>query len=459
MHGFRKLEKALQMSSDDVAVSVKNLSKRFELYGNPRDRLKQFVLPRLQRLAGQQPKQYFGEFWALKDVSFEIKKGETVGIIGQNGSGKSTLLQIICGTLSPSSGEVETRGRIAALLELGSGFNPEFTGRENVLMSCALLGMTQKKTEAHFDEIVDFADIGDFINHPVKTYSSGMYVRLAFAVNIVSKPDIMVVDEALAVGDIVFQTKCMTALSHIQKRGSTILFVTHDLDAVRNLCSSALYLNNGKLYAAGGAPDIVDLYLREMRQRIGLRSQAASVNEEKSEGLGGQQLYGSERVYKSCEKFDSRVSLFRHGTGCAKISFVEIQDLEGNYPEILNFDQEVIINIYFTSFENVKIVPYYYIRDAKKNWVLGASCLTTNSRSEIDALAGDRFIVSFTTKLPLQHGVYSVYCELRSCSVALQSGVALDVVEDAIIFQMSQRNPPLESKVYVETKVKIEKAY
>ncbi|MDZ4098100.1 MAG: ABC transporter ATP-binding protein, partial [Methylophilaceae bacterium] len=192
----------------NIAIKVENLSKCYQIYDNPRDRLKQFVAPRLQRLTWQTPKQYFREFWALKDVSFEVKKGETVGIIGRNGSGKSTLLQMICGTLNPTSGSIQTSGRSAALLELGSGFNPEFTGRENVYMNAAVLGLTQDEIDKRYDDIVAFADIGEFINQPVKTYSSGMVVRLAFAVQSQIDPDILIVDEALSVGDAKFQAKC-----------------------------------------------------------------------------------------------------------------------------------------------------------------------------------------------------------------------------------------------------------
>ena len=185
---------------NDIAIRVSNLGKYYQIYDAPRDRLKQFVLSRLQRLIGKQPKQYFREFWALKEVSFEIKKGETVGIIGRNGSGKSTLLQMICGTLFPTNGTVETRGRIAALLELGSGFNPEFTGRENVYLNGAVLGLSKEEIDTRFDAIAAFADIGDFIEQPVKTYSSGMFVRLAFAIQANVDPEILIVDEALAGG-------------------------------------------------------------------------------------------------------------------------------------------------------------------------------------------------------------------------------------------------------------------
>ena len=195
------------MNTSDVAIKVESLSKCYHIYDTPRDRLKQFVLPRLQRLARQPSKQYFREFWALKDVSFEIKKGETVGIIGRNGSGKSTLLQMICGTLNPTSGSIQTNGRIAALLELGSGFNPDFTGRENVYMNAAVLGLSQGEVDERYEAITEFAGIGEFIDQPVKTYSSGMTVRLAFAISVCVEPDILIVDEALSVGDAAFQFK------------------------------------------------------------------------------------------------------------------------------------------------------------------------------------------------------------------------------------------------------------
>ena len=193
---------------EDIVISVRNLSKRYEIYDRPQDRLKQFFWPSFQKLIGQAPKKYFRDFWALNDISLEIKRGETVGIIGRNGSGKSTLLQLICGTLNLTAGSIQTRGRIAALLELGAGFNPEFTGRENVFLNGALLGLSRTEIERHFDEIAAFADIGEHIDQAVKTYSSGMFVRLAFAVQAHLQTDILIVDEALAVGDVFFQQKC-----------------------------------------------------------------------------------------------------------------------------------------------------------------------------------------------------------------------------------------------------------
>lgn len=244
----------------DIAIRVTDLGKCYEIYETPHDRLKQFVLPRLRHLFNRPSKPYFREFWALKSVSFTIRKGETVGIIGRNGSGKSTLLQIICGTLTPTHGNVEVNGRVAALLELGSGFNPEFTGRENIYMNAAVLGLSKEMTDARFADIVAFADIGDFIEQPTKTYSSGMLVRLAFAVIAHVDADILVIDEALAVGDAFFTQKCMRFLRNFMKNG-TVLFVSHDTGAVRSLCSSAIWLANGKTLEQGKPKEVCEHYL------------------------------------------------------------------------------------------------------------------------------------------------------------------------------------------------------
>ena len=227
------------MSSDETVLRIRHISKRFEIYDKPRYRLQQMLFGRW--------KTYFREFWALRDIDFEVRKGECIGIIGPNGARKSTLLQIMTGTLQPTEGTVERHGRIAALLELGSGFNPEFTGRENVYMNAAILGLTKKETDEKYQDIVDFADIGDFIDRPVKTYSSGMIVRLAFAVNAFVDPDILIVDEALAVGDIGFQMKCFQKLHDIIAKGTTLLLVTHDLVSVSTFCQKVLFMNNGRL--------------------------------------------------------------------------------------------------------------------------------------------------------------------------------------------------------------------
>ena len=247
--------------SSEIAIKVEKLSKCFKVYDRPRDRLLQ-ILP-------WNSKQRYREFWALKDVTFEIKKGETVGIIGRNGSGKSTLLQMICGTLTPTSGTIQTDGRVAALLELGAGFNPEFTGRENVYMNATILGLTTEEIDFRFDDIAAFADIKEFIDQPVKSYSSGMYVRLAFAVIAHVDADILVIDEALAVGDAFFMQRCMRFLRKFMTKG-TVVFVSHDRGAVLNLCQAAIWIDNGKIRSRGIAKKVVDSYLQgatEQEQR------------------------------------------------------------------------------------------------------------------------------------------------------------------------------------------------
>jgi lipopolysaccharide transport system ATP-binding protein len=235
----------------ESVISLKNVSKCFKRYQHPGDRLKEMICPD-RKLAD--------EFWALQDINLEIPKGETLGIVGRNGSGKSTLLQIIVGTLTPTSGSVNVKGRVSALLELGSGFNPEFTGRQNVFFNAQLLGFTQKETEEKFDAIAAFADIGDFIEQPVKTYSSGMFVRLAFAVATSVEPDILVVDEALSVGDEAFQRKCFARLQSIQEGGGTVLFVSHAATSVVTLCTSAILMDGGELLLAHTPKVVISKY-------------------------------------------------------------------------------------------------------------------------------------------------------------------------------------------------------
>ncbi|WP_423454527.1 ABC transporter ATP-binding protein [Ottowia sp. VDI28] len=246
--------------SSELAIKIENLSKCYHIYDTPRDRLKQMIIPKLSKLALQPPGQYFSEFWALKDISVEITKGEAVGVVGRNGSGKSTLLQLICGTLSPTQGLVETHGRIAALLELGSGFNPEFTGRENVYLNGAILGIGKERLDEKFADIVKFADIGEHLDQPVKTYSSGMFVRLAFAVQVHLEPEILIVDEALSVGDQFFQAKCYAAIRSMMDNGTTVLFVSHSAATVKALCPRAILLSHGELIMDGLASKVLDRY-------------------------------------------------------------------------------------------------------------------------------------------------------------------------------------------------------
>lgn len=244
----------------EVAIKVEYLSKCYQIYKKPTDRLKQFIFPRIQKMLGFQPKEYYRGFWALTNISFEVNKGETVGIIGRNGSGKSTLLQMICGTLNPSGGRIDINGRIAALLELGSGFNPEFTGRENVYLNGVVLGLSHEEIDKRFESILAFSEIGSFIEQPVKTYSSGMLVRLAFAVAVSVEPDILVVDEALAVGDEAFQRKCYSRIEEIKKKGASILFVTHSAQSAIEICDRVLLLNHGALLFNGQPNKAINYY-------------------------------------------------------------------------------------------------------------------------------------------------------------------------------------------------------
>ncbi len=243
-----------------TAITVEHLSKVYHLYDSPQARLKEALHP-LRR-------KYHHDFYALNDVSFSVEQGEVLGIIGKNGCGKSTLLKILAGVLTPTSGAVTVNGNISALLELGGGFNPEFTGLENVYFSSAIMGYTREQVEKNLDNIITFADIGEFIQQPVKMYSSGMYVRLAFAVAINVDPDVLIIDEALAVGDMNFQAKCMTAITRIQEKGATILFVSHDVGSVKSLCSRAVYLEQGRVKLIGKAGDVVERYVQAMREEM-----------------------------------------------------------------------------------------------------------------------------------------------------------------------------------------------
>jgi lipopolysaccharide transport system ATP-binding protein len=274
--------KAQHMSGrTQVVIRTKNLSKCYEIYDKPQDRLKQGLW--------RGRKKFFREFWALKDVSFEVEKGETMGVIGRNGSGKSTLLQLICGTLTPTSGDVEVNGRVAALLELGAGFNPEFTGRENVHMNAAILGITKEQVNEKFQEIADFAEIGEFMDQPVKTYSSGMFVRLAFAVQVCVEPDILVVDEALAVGDIFFRQKCYARLEQLRKSGVAVLLVSHSMPDIEQYCERAIVLDRGTVRFVGPATQAAKHYylLHQTGRGKALSQSHSSVARQRDIPVGG----------------------------------------------------------------------------------------------------------------------------------------------------------------------------
>ena len=245
--------KMMRQLPNNTIVQCTNLGKCYQIYNEPKDRLKQMI--RRGR------KQYFKEFWALRDINFEIKQGESLGIIGRNGSGKSTLLQLICGTLTPTEGIVNKKGRVAALLELGSGFNPEFTGLENIYLNASMLGLTKEETNNKIDDILAFADIGDYINQPVKSYSSGMSVRLAFAVSANVDADILVIDEALSVGDAIFVQRCMRFIRKIREE-KCLIFVSHDSEAIKSFCNKALWLHQGNIKAKGECKEVALDYLQ-----------------------------------------------------------------------------------------------------------------------------------------------------------------------------------------------------
>lgn len=281
---------------EEVVIAAHDVGKAYAMYGKPSDRLKEMFMPPLRRVLGMREVPYHREFWALRGLSFEVGRGETVGIIGRNGSGKSTLLQLICGTLQPTEGTVLTKGRVAALLELGAGFNPEFTGRENLLLNGQVLGLTRSEIDQRFEDIVAFADIGEFLDQPVKTYSSGMYVRLGFSVAIHTSPELLIIDEALAVGDAKFNAKCMARIKKLRESGLSILFVSHDVGAVRSLCDRSIWLDKGRPRMSGSVFAVTAQYMQNLFEEDSARLEqereeaVATANQEIADDKAQEQL-------------------------------------------------------------------------------------------------------------------------------------------------------------------------
>ena len=298
--------------SSELSISVCGVSKCFEMYAKPVHRLWQMMF------AGHRC--FYKEFWALRDVTFDVQRGECVGIIGRNGAGKSTLLQIIAGTLQATGGSCELSGRVAALLELGSGFNPDFTGRENVYLNAAVLGFTREETDARYQEILDFADIGDFVEQPVKTYSSGMLVRLAFAVQVMLDPDVLIVDEALAVGDIFFQQKCFERLKKLTDNGTTVLFVSHDIALVKSLCSRAVYLKEGRMAAFGSAAEVCDMYFNDTTQPAAGQAPCAEIENTENSDVPP--------LFRIDPELDKRITE-RSGSYDVKLTAFDFYDMQG----------------------------------------------------------------------------------------------------------------------------------
>lgn len=429
------------MSYNEISIRVSGLSKCYEIYTNPRDRLKQFVMPRLQRLMGRESRQYYREFWALKDISFEIKKGETVGIIGRNGAGKSTLLQILCGTLTPSKGAVEINGRVAALLELGAGFNAEFTGRENIYMNASVLGLSHEEVETRFEKIVEFADIGDFLDQPVKTYSSGMYVRLAFAVVIHVDADILIVDEALAVGDIAFQAKCMMTLKSLIDTGTTVLFVSHDTSSVRNLCEKVLWLDNGKMKGIGEPELIIGKYVAEAHLSINShlsKNRLASIPNQTESAIA---VNSVDRIMKMDAHSSFAKGWRRYGDGRVSILNVVLLDHKGDPIDTIVLREDFFIRFHIFSKVEVRNPAFgFSFRDLKGNQII--SSMTSNYRNcNISNLqANGNYIVEIKGRNLLAQGAYTLTLGIESVVDKNLAHEYIDVLENAIVFQSSFGN-------------------
>jgi lipopolysaccharide transport system ATP-binding protein len=394
--------------SSELTIKVENVSKCFHVYDTPRDRLKQFILPRLHRFFDDKPKQYFKEFWALNDVSLEIRKGETVGIIGRNGAGKSTLLQIICGTLNQTSGNTEVKGRVAALLELGAGFNPEFSGRENVYMNGSVLGLTRQEIDEKFAEIEAFADIGSFIDQPVKTYSSGMYVRLAFAVQACVDPEILVIDEALSVGDIGFQYKCFQRMEALRKKGVTILMVTHSTGSILEYADRCIVIDAGRVVV-----DTTDVLSAVLTYEKGMLPVAPKSERDEVDELTSTLFTEADLQQHQLSDTRSDLSEKRFGSARAIIKDLEIVRPDGKLfsdSPMLKCGDEVTFRCHLWSSSEIdNIVLGISISKSQGADVWGDNNL--NAGSPITLRAGKQ-VIEYRAKLPISSGDYLVHCGL-----------------------------------------------
>jgi len=406
------------MSYENFAISAKDLSKCFYVYDTPRDRIKQLMLAGLQKLTGNVSKQYFDEFWALQDISFDITKGETVGILGRNGSGKSTLLQIICGTLTPASGNVNIQGKIAALLELGSGFNPEFTGRENIYMNATVYGLTKKEIDERFNDIAEFADIGDFIEQPIKNYSSGMIVRLAFSVIVHVDADILIIDEALAVGDAFFTQKCMRFLRNFMKTG-TILFVSHDTAAVANLCNKVILLKDGKIVEIGTPKSVINHYLATLYGNDHNISSISTNSESNKNEIQPQYSDLSIKDYETTSSLaqprDIEVSRFNShkkafGTGNVSITSVQFYKKEGPSISHATDGESTVLEIKCIAHKDIhNPIAGFQFKDRLGQIIFGENSLLTYQSNPLFFTQDSELIAKFEFIMPLLPiGSYSI---------------------------------------------------
>lgn len=393
-----------------AALRVENVSKQYRIYERPGDRLKESLTRGLVRR--------HKEFWALRDVAFEIESGTTVGIVGPNGCGKSTLLQIISGTLAPTHGDVWHVGRIAALLELGAGFDPEFTGVENVYMNASLLGLTRRETDALFPAIERFAEIGPFLHQPVKTYSSGMYVRLAFAIAASVEPDILIIDEALAVGDAVFQHRCLRRINELHERGATVLFVSHDAAAVRALCSRAILLRAGSVIADGKPADVLNIYQKIIMER--------------------EQAYDAESGTLSAEQPATDETLaplstaYRHGDGSAGIIGAELIDANHRRVEIVESGEPLTLRL-VARFHHDVDGPVIGFLISNSHGIRAYGTNTKEQQVDLGAVrSGEVIEVSFTFDCWLGVDQYTI-----SLAVHSREGLAYDWLEAALFVRVT----------------------
>ena len=377
----------------NLAISVQDVTKIYRLYDKPIDRL-------LEAMSITK-KTYHKKFFALDKISFEIEKGTTVGIIGTNGSGKSTILKIITGVLNPSSGSVEVDGNISALLELGAGFNMDYTGIENIYMNGTMMGFSREEMEKKLPEILEFADIGDFAHQPVKTYSSGMFVRLAFALAINVEPEILIVDEALSVGDVFFQAKCYKKMEEIRQKGTTILMVTHDMGSVIKYCDKVILLNRGSFVAEGKAGEIVDLYKKILANRF-------EIEEETKDNKLPVEAKVSNTGKLMKESLSINPNVTEYGDGRAEIYDLGLIDSKGEISNLLIKGEEFTIKERIRFFADIKQPIFTYTIKDKK----GTELSGTNTMFELTDIeevhAGDSYDVEFRQKMNLQGGEYLI---------------------------------------------------
>jgi lipopolysaccharide transport system ATP-binding protein len=374
------------------AIEVDRVSKAYRLYPTPRHRALEMVMFGTRI--------YHTHFWALTDVSLRVAAGATLGLIGNNGSGKSTLLQLIAGIMAPTKGQVVVNGRISSLLELGAGFNPEFTGRENVELYGIVMGMSREEIVERLPMIQAFAGIGEFLDRPVKSYSSGMFVRLAFSAAIHVNPDILLVDEALAVGDVLFQHQCIRRIREMQASGTTIVFVSHDMGMMRSICTEAILLDHGRIEAHDDPATIANIY---HAKTANLEAAAHAPGRQRSDGGADGAV-----AFRAEPGFDERVRLFRHGTGAARIRQVELLDRQGRPVSSVEFDDEVILRVHVQYYEDAAFsILGFSIRDQTGTDIVGSNTHEENVPLP-PRLAGDTVVVDFRQRLPLVKGTYSI---------------------------------------------------